>query len=218
MVTLAPTHNDTHTNSIILHNISWNTFERILLETGDTRNNRFTYNQGILEIMTPLMPHEHNNRLLQNLIIVLVEELNLNVKSTGSLTCKREDLARGVEPDSSFYIQNEPIMRNKKSLDLTQDPPPDLVIEVDYASSSIDKLPIYLALGVPEVWRYDEPVMQIYSLSDGKYIPCNGSPTFANLPLNTEITKFLAASLEVGEVAMIKSFRSWLKTQVEDIK
>jgi Uma2 family endonuclease len=218
MVTLAPTHSDTHTNSIILNNISWNTFERILLETGDTRNNRFTYNQGILEIMTPLMPHEHNNRLLQNLIIVLVEELNLNVKSTGSLTCKREDLARGVEPDSSFYIQNEPIMRNKKSLDLTQDPPPDLVIEVDYASSSIDKLPIYLALGVPEVWRYDEPVMQIYSLSDGKYIPCNGSPTFANLPLNTEITKFLAASLEVGEVAMIKSFRSWLKTQVEDIK
>jgi Uma2 family endonuclease len=111
MVTLAPTHSDTHTNSVILHHISWQTFERILLETGDDRHNRFTYNQGILEIMTPLMPHEHNNRLLQNLIIVLVEVLNLNVKSTGSLTCKREDLARGVEPDSSFYIQNEPIMR-----------------------------------------------------------------------------------------------------------
>ena len=105
MVILAPTHSNTHTNSVILHHISWQTFERILLETGGDRYNRFTYNQGILEIMTPLMPHEHNNRLLQNLIIVLVEELNLNVKSTGSLTCKREDLARGVEPDSSFYIQ-----------------------------------------------------------------------------------------------------------------
>jgi Uma2 family endonuclease len=213
MVILAPTHSNTHTNSVILHHISWQTFERILLETGGDRYNRFTYNQGILEIMTPLMPHEHNNRLLQNLIIVLVEELNLNVKSTGSLTCKREDLARGVEPDSSFYIQNEPIMRNKTSLDLTQDPPPDLVIEVDYASSSIDKLPIYLALGVPEVWRYDEPVMQIYSLSEDKYIPCNGSPTFANLPLNTEIPQFLASSLQVGEMSMIKNFRSWLKTQ-----
>lgn len=216
MVTLAPTHSDTHTNSVILHNISWNTFERILLETGDTRNNRFTYNQGILEIMTPLMPHEHNNRLLQNLIIVLVEELNLNVKSTGSLTCKREDLARGVEPDSSFYIQNEPIMRNKTSLDLTQDPPPDLVIEVDYASSSIDKLPIYLALGVPEVWRYDEPVMQIYSLADGKYIPGSSSPTFANLSLNTEVPQFLASSLEIGEMAMIRNFRSWIKTQISE--
>ena len=213
MVILAPTHSNTQTNNVILHHISWQTFERILLETGDDRYNRFTYNQGILEIMTPLMPHEHNNRLLQNLIIVLVEELNLNVKSTGSLTCKREDLARGVEPDSSFYIQNEPIMRNKTSLDLTQDPPPDLVIEVDYASSSIDKLPIYLALGVPEVWRYNEPVMQIYSLSEDKYIPCNGSPTFANLPLNTEVPQFLASSLQVGEMSMIKNFRGWLKTQ-----
>ncbi|TAF18947.1 MAG: Uma2 family endonuclease, partial [Nostocales cyanobacterium] len=145
MLTITPS----HTNSIVLNHISWHTFEQILLETGDSRNNRFTYNQGILEIMIPLMPHEHNKRLIEKLIDTLVEELNLNVKSTGSLTCKREDLARCVEPDSSFYIQNEPIMRNKTSLDLTQDPPPDLVIEVDYASSSIDKLPIYLALGVP---------------------------------------------------------------------
>jgi Uma2 family endonuclease len=166
--------------------------------------------------MTPLMPHEHNKRLIEKLIDTLVEELNLNVKSTGSLTCKREDLARSVEPDSSFYIQNEPIMRNKTSLDLTQDPPPDLVIEVDYASSSIDKLPIYLALGVPEVWRYDEPVMQIYSLADGKYIPGSSSPTFANLSLNTEVPQFLASSLEIGEMAMIRNFRSWIKTQISE--
>lgn len=214
MVILAPTHSNTHTNSVILYHISWHTFERILLETGSDRHHRFTYNQGILEIMTPLMPHEHNNRLLQKLIDTLVEELNLNVKSTGSLSCKREDIAKAVEPDSNFYIQNELIMRNKTSLDLTQDPPPDLVIEVDYASSSIDKLPIYLALGVPQVWRYNEPVMQIYSLVDGQYLLCNGSPTFANLPLNTEIPQFLAASLQVGEVAMIKNFRRWLTTQI----
>ncbi|MEI6444252.1 MAG: hypothetical protein WCO29_14280 [Nostocales cyanobacterium ELA583] len=37
MVILAPTLSDTHTNSVILHNISWNTFERILLETGGDR-------------------------------------------------------------------------------------------------------------------------------------------------------------------------------------
>ncbi|WP_353932345.1 Uma2 family endonuclease [Okeanomitos corallinicola TIOX110] len=210
MVTLAPT----ETKNIILNNLSWHTFESILEETGSNRHHRFTYDQGKLEIMTPLMPHEHNKRLLEKLIDTLVEELNLNVKSTGSLTCKREDLAKGVEPDSSFYIQNEPIMRNKQNLDLTQDPPPDLVIEVDYSSASIDKLPIYLALGVPEVWRYDSPIMQIYHLSDGKYEICNSSPTFANLPLNTEIPKFLAASLEIGEVAMIRSFRSWIKKQM----
>jgi Uma2 family endonuclease len=183
---------------------------------GNHRATRLAYNQGTLEIMTPLMPHEHNKRLIEKLIDNLAEELNLNIKSTGSVTCKRQDLAKGVEPDSSFYIQNEAIMRNKQTLDLTQDPPPDLIIEVDYTSASLDRLPIYLALGVPEVWRYDHPVMQIYQLSNGVYLPCDVSPTFANLPLTTEIPHFLAQSLEIGEISMIRSFRAWLqKSKIE---
>ncbi|MFN9172272.1 MAG: Uma2 family endonuclease, partial [Dolichospermum sp.] len=192
------------------------TFETILTEMGNHRATRLAYNQGTLEIMTPLMPHEHNKRLIEKLIDNLAEELNLNIKSTGSVTCKRQDLAKGVEPDSSFYIQNEAIMRNKQTLDLTQDPPPDLIIEVDYTSASLDRLPIYLALGVPEVWRYDHPVMQIYQLSNGVYLPCDVSPTFANLPLTTEIPHFLAQSLEIGEISMIRSFRAWLqKSKIE---
>lgn len=89
---------------VILQNISWQTFESILAEMGDNRATRLAYDQGILEIMTPLMPHEHNKRLIEKLIDNLAEELNLNLKSTGSVTCKRQDLLRGVEPDSSFYI------------------------------------------------------------------------------------------------------------------
>ena len=212
MLTIAPA----HSHRAILANISWHTFETILTEMGNYRATRLAYNQGTLEIMTPLMPHEHNNRLLEHLVFALAEELNLNIKSTGSVTCKRQDLAKGVEPDSSFYIQNEPIMRNKQTLDLTQDPPPDLIIEVDYTSASLDRLPIYLALGVPEVWRYDHPVMQIYQLSNGVYLPCDVSPTFANLPLTTEIPRFLAQSLEIGEISMIRSFRAWVqKSKIE---
>jgi Uma2 family endonuclease len=207
MLTIAPA----NTHHAILPNISWQTFETILTEMGNHRTTRLAYDMGTLEIMTPLMPHEYNNRLLEHLVFALAQELNLNLKSTGSLTCKRQDLAKGVEPDSSFYIQNEPIMRNKQNLDLTQDPPPDLVIEVDYTSASIDKLPIYLALGVPEVWRYDYPVMQIYQMCEGIYIPCDVSPTFANLPLTIEIPHFLAQSLEIGEIPMIEAFRDWVR-------
>ncbi|MBH8551223.1 Uma2 family endonuclease [Nostocaceae cyanobacterium CENA357] len=201
---------------VILSNISWQTFETILSEMGNDRATRLAYDHGTLEIMTPLMPHEHNKRLIEKLIDNLAEELNLNLKSTGSVTCKRPDLLRGVEPDSSFYIQNEPVMRQKQNLDLTQDPPPDLVVEVDYTSASVDRLSIYLALGVPEVWRYDEPVMQIYQLRDGIYIPGNVSPTFANLPLTTEIPRFLQESLKMGEIPMINSFRAWIKQQKKD--
>lgn len=200
----------------ILSNISWQTFETILAEMGNNRTTRLAYDHGTLEIMTPLMPHEHNNRLIHNLVVVLAEELNLNLKSTGSVTCKRQDLLRGVEPDSSFYIQNEPLMRHKQNLDLSQDPPPDLVVEVDYTSASIDRLSIYLALGVPEVWRYDEPVMQIYQLQDNVYIPCDVSPTFRNLPLNTEIPRFLQESLKIGEIPMIRLFRAWVNQHKEN--
>jgi Uma2 family endonuclease len=102
-------------------------------------------------------------------------------------------------------------MRQKQNLDLTQDPRPDLVVEVDYTSASVDRMPIYQALGVPEVWRYDEPTMQIYQLRDGIYLQCDVSPTFANLPLTTEIPRFLGESLKIGEISMIRAFRSWVK-------
>ncbi|MCG6137871.1 MAG: Uma2 family endonuclease [Nostoc sp. LLA-1] len=216
MVITAPT----SSQRAILPNISWQTFETILAEMGNNRATRLAYDHGTLEIMTPLMPHEHNKRLIEklidNLIDNLAEELNLSLKSTGSVTCKRQDLLRGVEPDSSFYIQNEPVMRHKQNLDLSQDPPPDLVVEVDYTSASIDRLSIYLALGVPEVWRYDEPVMQIYQLQEGLYIPCDVSPTFRNLPLTTEIPHFLQKSLRIAEIPMIRAFRDWVKQQREN--
>jgi Uma2 family endonuclease len=199
---------------VILPNISWDTFETILIEMGDNRITRVAYDGEALEIMTPLMPHEHNKRLIEKLIDTLAEELSLNIKSIGSTTCKREDIKRGVEPDSGFYIANEPIMRTRKTLDLTLDPPPDLVIEVDYTSSSVDRLSIYQALGVPEVWRYDEPVMLIYQLRGDKYFPCNNSPTFANLSLTDEIPKFIAASFNLGEIAMIREFRTWVKQEL----
>jgi len=210
MVITAPSNSQRAT----LCNISWHTFETMLTEMGNHRGTRLAYDQGTLEIMTPLMPHEHNNRLLEHLVFTLAEQLNLNLKSTGSVTCKRPDLKRGVEPDSSFYIQNEPVMRHKQNLDLSQDPPPDLVIEVDYTSASVDRLAIYLALGVPEVWRYDQPVMQIYKLQNGVYVPGDASPTFANLPLTREIPRFLEESVNIGEIPMLRAFCHWVQRQI----
>jgi hypothetical protein len=71
-------------------------------------------------------------------------------------------------------------------------------------------------LGVSEVWRYDEPTMLIYQLKGNKYIPCNDSPAFMNLPLTIEIPQFLAASLNIGEIRMIREFRTWIKQQLQN--
>lgn len=198
---------------VILKNITWQMFESLLAAKGEDSGTRFAYDRGVLEIMSPLMPHEHTKRLIEDCIKILVDELDLNVKSVGSMTCKRQDIDRGLEPDSSFYIQNEPLVRSREELDLTQDPPPDLMLEVDFSNSSLNKLPIYQALGVPEVWRYAAGVLTIRQLQQGQYIERDYSPAFANLPL-TEIPRFLKQSNQIGETQMLRSFRAWVREQL----
>lgn len=198
---------------VVLNNISWQLFESLLSAMGENRASRLAYDQGTLEIMSPLMPHENTKRLIEKLIDILVLELKLNVKSVGSMTCKREDLDRGIEPDSGFYIQNESLMRRRREVDLTQDPPPDLMLEVDFTSSSLDKEPIYRALGVPEVWRYASGKLTIKRLQQDGYVSLSYSPTFADLLL-TEIPRFLEQSEEIGEVEMLLAFQAWVREQL----
>jgi Uma2 family endonuclease len=195
---------------VVLRNINWQTFLTMLTDMGEDRASRMTYDQGTLEIMTPLMPHEYWNCLLKLLIFVLGEELNLEIFPTGSTTLKREDLRRGAEPDSSYYIRNEALVRNKSVIDLNSDPAPDLVVEIDLTSSSLNRFEIYASLGVGELWRYDQGVLYIYQLQQGQYIECNNSPTFAQLPL-VEIPRFLEESQKIGVMGMTRIFREWVK-------
>ncbi|HEY9740149.1 MAG TPA: Uma2 family endonuclease, partial [Coleofasciculaceae cyanobacterium] len=142
-------------NRVLLRNISWQTYQDLLKDLEEQPGIRLSYDRGLLEIMAPSPPHENYKKVLGRFVETLTEELNIEIKSLGSLTCKREDLARGLEPDQCYYIQNEAVVRTLDEIDFNQDPPPDLVIEIDISSSSINRLSLYAALGVPEVWRYD---------------------------------------------------------------
>ena len=150
----------------LLENISWQTFKAMLADMGSSRNTRLTYENGTLEILTPSMAHENSNRVIEGFIGVLCEELELEIKRSGSLTLTRDDLERGGEPDSSYYIQNESRVRNKEKIDLNIDPPPDLVLEVEYSKPKVDKFKIYAVIGVPEFWRFNGSVLRIYVLND----------------------------------------------------
>ncbi|OKH27974.1 Uma2 family endonuclease [Chroogloeocystis siderophila] len=200
---------------VVLRNISWQTFTAMLDEMGEERATRLAYSDGMLEIMTPLGEHENTNRFIDDLIRVLADELNLNLKKFGSLTLKRENMKRGAEPDSCYYIQNEPRVRNKRNIDLNIDPPPDLVLEIDITSSSIDKRPIYAALGIPEIWQYDGRSLQILLLSqlDSSYTQTQKSPTFPILDLNL-VPQLIAQSLIDGETKTLSLFRMWIRQQI----
>jgi Uma2 family endonuclease len=155
---------------VILPHISWQTYQSLIKDFEQEPALRLTYDRGTLEIRMPLDPHETYKKLLGRLIEAATEELNMEVRSLGSRTWNREDLARGLEPDQCYYIQNEALVRKVEQIDLNQFPPPDLAIEIDITSSSINRLSIYAALGVPEVWRYDGQTLTLLSLQNGEYI------------------------------------------------
>lgn len=154
---------------IVLHGISWETYESLLSDHEDKSAPRFTYDRGTLEIMSPSPAHERTNRRLSQLVLEICAARDLEAEDFGSTTYKREDIERGFEPDSCFYIENEPLVRDKDRLDLEVDPPPDLVVEIDVTSFSLDKLPLYAGIRVPEVWRYEDAKLEILRLDSGSY-------------------------------------------------
>ena len=160
---------------IVLHNIGWNTYERLLADHENNSAPRFTYDRGELEIMSPSPEHEALNRSVALLVEFVAAEMGIDVYDLGSTTFKREDLERGFEPDSCFYVENQERIRGKDRIDLAVDPPPDLVIEIDISSPSFSKLPIYAQIGVPEVWRYDGERIMILALEGSDYVETAGS-------------------------------------------
>ncbi|WP_017655176.1 Uma2 family endonuclease [Fortiea contorta] len=195
----------------VLHNVSWETFEALLKDTGEDRGSRFAYDCGTLEIMTPLFQHENPKSNLGNFIVALAEELNIEIRSAGSTTLKRKLARKVIEPDACYYIQNEAVIRGRETLDLETDPPPDLAIEIDITSSSVNKFNIYAALGVTELWRYDGQNLKFYQLIEEQYVECKFSIAFPIISVS-DMSRFIQQSKSMGEIALLKSFRAWVKS------
>lgn len=196
---------------ITLTGIKWQTFKAIMSDVGDGRSWRIAYAEGVLEIRMPLPKHERPKVMLEQFIGVLADELEIEAMSLGALTLEREDLTRAIEPDTCFYIQNEFLVRDKEEINLLVDPPPDLVVESDYTSSSLNKFSIYAALGVPEIWRYRNQSLEVYQLVEGNYEQRENSLAFGLLPI-AEIPGFIEQSKAIGQRAAVRLFRERVKT------
>jgi Uma2 family endonuclease len=196
---------------VILHDVTWETYERLLSENDSTRGKRFTYDNGTLQIRVVSRSHERPNHLLELIVEVVAEEWDLSVDGSGAMTIKRADLLKGFEPDSCFYIRNADAVRDKAELDFTVDPPPDLLIEVDITSDSLDKFPIFAAIGVPEVWRYAENALTIHVLRGGHYVEAPGSDMLP--PLTGELlTSFVHAGLRERRPKWLGRLRKWARS------
>jgi Uma2 family endonuclease len=200
--------------SILLENVSWQAFETLLVELGEHRAARLAYDQGTLEIMAPLPEHEYYKEAIGDLVKDLADVIDIDYETLGSTTWKRQDLLAGVEPDNCFYFQNEQVIRGKLDFDLTKDPPPDLVLEIDVTHKSLDRFPIYARLGVPEIWRYDKGQIKIYRLQGNGYVETLTSLAFPIVPVQ-QIVPFIQQHRVVGKKAMRRSFRDWVRQQIQ---
>jgi Uma2 family endonuclease len=180
-------------------------------ERGESRVPRFAYDRGELEIISPSAEHESAAYFLELLVALFAEETGINAYGVGSTTFKREDLERGFEPDACFYVQNEERIRGKPRIDLDVDPPPDLVIEIDITSPSLNKLSIYARMGVPEIWRHDGGRVSIFVLREGEYAVVAEGAVLPPLS-GPVLSRSVEESRSLGSAAWMRRVREWART------
>jgi Uma2 family endonuclease len=175
------------------------------------RHVRMAYDRGELEIMTVSLGHDADKSLLARFVEVVTEEMEIDIRSGGSTTLNREDLERGLEGDECWWIKHEAEVRDLREIDLNQHPPPDLALEVEITRSILNRIAIYAALGVPEVWRWDGNVLSVCLLgADGKYVVSKASLSLPFLPVG-ELGRFIHLQKSMSETGVIRTFREWVR-------
>jgi Uma2 family endonuclease len=165
-----------------------------------------TYDNGVLEMMSPKREHENIGRLIGRIVETYSELMDIEIISVASVTVKRSDLAKAFEADESYYVTHAAQLLGKKELDFAVDPPPDLLIEVELTSSAIRKMQLFAAMHVLEVWRHDGESLQMVRWLDGTYQQIESSVQLPGLTAQ-QINETLALRDTIGETKLIQGFR-----------
>ncbi len=199
---------------IVFREVSWADYEAQLRIVGE-RPIRVTYDRGTMEVFMPSLGHEDDAYRLGRMVDTLTEELEIAVKAGRTTTHKRQDLDRGAEPDQCYWLGDDASrMAGKRHLDLSVDPAPALAIEVDVTRSSLDRLAIFAALGIPEIWRLADNSLRFLILQpDGTYQPRERSLAFPTLPA-AEVARFLELGRSGEDTAWVRAFRAYVREAV----
>lgn len=198
---------------VLLSDISWDFYVLFCEEIGE-RPIRLTYNEGLLEIMITKAPHEFYRKMLAKLIETVILEFNIPVRSGGSMTFQRNDLGKGLEPDDCWWIAHEAEVRCKDEFDFQRDPPPDLAIEIEISRSLANRVGIYAAIGVNELWRHNGTELRFCARqNDGTYEDRDKSLAFPFLG-PTDLDSYLRLDDDIDETTRVLRFRDWLRKEV----
>lgn len=189
---------------VLIDGVSWQTYSA-LVDESEHASGRMSYDEGTLEIMCPAMPHESIKSLIGRMIERFTEIRRIDIRTSASTTFRRKDLKRGFEADESYYIQNAELIRGKHEIDLSIDPPPDLVVEVEITRSALNKLRMFASMGIPEVWRYDGKILSIGYLQSDRYTDSDVSHVLPGFPIALA-SELLSQRFDVSETELIRKF------------
>ena len=196
-------------SAVRIVDVTWESYLALLSELGENRATRITYDTGVLEIRMPGQFHEVINQVLATTVLVLAEELGFEFNNLGSMRMNRADLAKGIEPDSCFYVQNA---QAGQGIDTPIPPnlPPDLAVEVDIANRSDSKLTIYPAMGVPEVWLCQQETLTILVLQEDGYQPQSMSRAFPSLAAE-QLNQWIQLRKTGTDLTVIRAVRQFCR-------
>ena len=197
---------------LVLRGVSWFTYENLLADYQDQPLPRLIYDDGVLEINLALsFEHEGISDSLRELAYALADELRNDAKCYGSATLKSENSRKGAEPDSSFYFDDRAeAVAGVKKVDLSIHPAPDLVIEIDVTSPAIAKFPVYAALGVTEIWHWEDERAAIYVLDGDTYTQTDASVVLPGVTAEI-ITRFAQENRALTRSAWLRNVREWVR-------
>jgi Uma2 family endonuclease len=198
-------------STLTLHDVSWEEYEDLLEAVGEATWLRISYDEGTMEIMTVSSRHESLSTLIERMMDRLSIHLRIKILFFGSATMRKRRKKKGNEPDACFYLRSADLIGNKIDIDFESDPPPDIAVEVDVHHGSKPKFGIYAALGVPEIWLYDQYALRIYQLEDEEYVEAEASPALPILTSN-KLTEFLNRSFNEDQHEVLLAFEKWLGT------
>jgi Uma2 family endonuclease len=196
---------------VVMNDVSWAAFLGMLPALESQRGLRWTYDRGDLEIVNTSRLHEKFKKMLGRLLEVIAHEFDIPLECGGQMTFLRADLTQGLEPDECDWIQHEPEVRGRMQLDFTVDPPPDLAIEIDVSRSSVPRHPVYAALGVPELWRFNGQTLTVlHRRESGEYEVAESSLALPSLPV-AELVPFILPDEQHSATARVKECIAWLR-------
>jgi Uma2 family endonuclease len=198
----------------VLGNLTWENYLAIGQQLADRPSLHLTYDRGTLEFLAPSPYHRRYNWWLGRFLETIAEELNQPIAPFGSMTFQREDLERAFEPDNCYWIANEAAVRAMLTWEPADDPPPDLMLEIEVSRSALNRMTIFAAFRIPEIWCYDGETLRVYLLhADGTYQLSKRSLAFPSIPVQ-ELVRFLPPTGNNDYLSAVAALRAWVRSLI----